>query len=505
MIYSNLQLQLYAAQQTKPLNIDHTYFAKAYLCQEKENDTSKKQFTFESETNYNLNHLIIWTALLIVAILLAIIIIIAVIVINSKHKDWDKEIRKRIPLVFSLAVMSPIMCIYMLSVSFCSVGFWDHTYKDHSLYKFGIPRNVGPIVITVLLDLFSSIYCIAIIIGVLCGWCCSCSSPNKKGNNSRTEYELNPRLNKRQDTSNSENANTENESETTLNRENSAPKPQNTTPNPNPQNAAPNPNPQNAALNPNPQNATPNPNPQNATPNSNLLNATPNVNPQNAVSNLENASPHSQNNSSINSRGKWYVVLSLIILGPILGITAHSPYIAIAYLNDGYHAGSIFIYYIIVICLGLNICWMSFYSLRVKVNSLELSCDDERYTISSIVLGMVSAFIFLGLVVVVTVYFVIIPINKSISDAPNRLVGIYQSGGFLIASFVTYKLIASNKGSSIDNAIAKRKKPLKQGEDQATWDNKSSEDKIDDFYEVVVQIISTKAQKIPPPPPPTTN
>ena len=51
-------------------------------------------------------------------------------------------------------------------------------------------------------------------------------------------------------------------------------------------------------------------------------------------------------------------------------------------------------------------------------------------------------FLLLGLVVVITCYFVLIPINKAISDAPNRILSVYQSGGFLIGSFIVYKVIA---------------------------------------------------------------
>ena len=201
-------------------------------------------------------------------------------------------------------------------------------------------------------------------------------------------------------------------------------------------------------------------------------------------------------NSNTTGLPSWYVLLSLIILGPIVSVIAHSPYIAIAYLNDGYHAGSIFIYYTIVLCLGYSICWVTYHDLKVEHNSMKLSWTET--TTYSIIRGMMGLAVFLCLIVVITVYFVIIPINKSISDAPNRLVGIYQSGGFLIASFVTYKLVAFfykiNKGSSIDNAVTKRTKPLKQGEQDA-WNAKSSEEKIEEFYEVVVEIASLELKK----------
>ena len=53
----------------------------------------------------------------------------------------------------------------------------------------------------------------------------------------------------------------------------------------------------------------------------------------------------------------------------------------------------------------------------------------------------ISVVFLFGLVITVTCYFVLIPINKAISDAPNRIVSIYQSGGFLIGSFIVYKVL----------------------------------------------------------------
>ena len=47
----------------------------------------------------------------------------------------------------------------------------------------------------------------------------------------------------------------------------------------------------------------------------------------------------------------------------------------------------------------------------------------------------------LGLVVTTACYFVLIPINRAVTDTPSRMLSIYQSGGFLIGSFIVYKVI----------------------------------------------------------------
>ena len=45
--------------------------------------------------------------------------------------------------------------------------------------------------------------------------------------------------------------------------------------------------------------------------------------------------------NSGNESLSWYVILPFTIVAPIISYIAHSPYIIIAYINDGHHAGSI--------------------------------------------------------------------------------------------------------------------------------------------------------------------
>ena len=128
-------------------------------------------------------------------------------------------------------------------------------------------------------------------------------------------------------------------------------------------------------------------------------------------------------------------ILSLTVFCPIFCIIAHSPYIAIAYLDDGSHASSIFIYYSILAYVMFGLLWLFFHWCE--------KFEDEIFKLRTITLVILICVIilFLGLVVTITCYFVLIPINKSISDAPSRVVSIYQSGGFVIGSFLVYKII----------------------------------------------------------------
>ena len=194
-----------------------------------------------------------------------------------------------------------------------------------------------------------------------------------------------------------------------------------------------------------------------------------------------------------------FIVLSLTVLCPFFCIIAHSPYIAIAYLNDGDHASSIFIYYTVLCYIIFGVTWLFFHWCQhfiedknendaVMVNEnwnkkkgetdhadkqdnkmlekktrnnrvlccctlgkiengetgkLEATSKEKKHCfITAVIILLCVALLFLfGLIVVISCYFVLIPINKSISNAPNRILSIYQSGGFLIGSFIVYNIL----------------------------------------------------------------
>ena len=172
-----------------------------------------------------------------------------------------------------------------------------------------------------------------------------------------------------------------------------------------------------------------------------------------------------------------FIILSATVLCPIFCIIAHSPYIAIAYLNDGDHASSMFIYYTVLFYLLFGVIWLFFHwcqhfldemTQNTKNNNQDNS-NEKKYRVlgcctigeiergtrneatskeqrhcfitAVIILIFVALLFLLGLIVVISCYFVLIPINKSISNAPNRLLSIYQSGGFLIGTFIVFNIL----------------------------------------------------------------
>lgn len=194
-----------------------------------------------------------------------------------------------------------------------------------------------------------------------------------------------------------------------------------------------------------------------------------------------------------------YFAFSLLtsIICAVFVIFIHFPYIAIAFLNDAYHAGSMFIYYSIV-TFTLFVLVEVVYKSNIKCRLVCFSQlkEEEQYFCSrklciaasmTFLIGLIV--LFFGFIVTVTCYFVIIPINMSISDAPNRLIGIYQSGVIVIAAIVLYKTFIKKGRNPFKRAI-KETKTFEFGKaSNENWKNLSEEEKEVVFYTKVIAIV----------------
>ena len=99
--------------------------------------------------------------------------------------------------------------------------------------------------------------------------------------------------------------------------------------------------------------------------------------------------------------------------------------------------------------------------------------------------------LFLSLLGVLAFYFVLIPINMSISNAADRLVGIYQSLFVIVGALFAYKtLFKSPEPSGIEAALTERKKPLTEGAQGAQWASLSDKEKLNEFYGIVVDTVA---------------
>ena len=137
---------------------------------------------------------------------------------------------------------------------------------------------------------------------------------------------------------------------------------------------------------------------------------------------------------------------------------------------------------------------------KVQYSSCTISCGcDVLHTkalwclITSAVVSFVTLFT-LAVVVILTCYFVIIPINRSISDAPNRLVGIYESAIVLIGAYIAYKAFFKAK-KYLESSVISRDNPLTDKKSKDEWKSLSEEEKLAEFYDIIVDIIVDKRSK----------
>ena len=199
-------------------------------------------------------------------------------------------------------------------------------------------------------------------------------------------------------------------------------------------------------------------------------------------------------------------VVTPSLLGPLLCIISHSPYIAIAYIDDAYYAGSILVYYMV----ALFVCYAA---VRVIMRSWLKSWIVDESNIWKCLsfegrqeakpggcafkqllcpfLGIVLLLCLLSTVAMVICYLVIIPLNGSISGAPHQLFGFYHTVIIFLGVYVTYKTVLHNKIGGFENALMNRKDTLSKSK----WEELPAEEKKRKFYDLVIDVVEHKSRK----------
>ena len=137
----------------------------------------------------------------------------------------------------------------------------------------------------------------------------------------------------------------------------------------------------------------------------------------------------------------WYTIGVIIIICAVLGSVNHLPFIAMAYLDDPYHATSIFVYYILIICGLIAVAHFNYSEYHSE------SSHKCKHVCIIIVVSILRWFFFLGVMIIIGVYFYFLPIDKSISKAPNELLSIHQTVFVLVGGFVLYKTVITHDES----------------------------------------------------------
>ena len=86
-----------------------------------------------------------------------------------------------------------------------------------------------------------------------------------------------------------------------------------------------------------------------------------------------------------------------------------------------------------------------------------------------------------------TAALVVIPISRAFSDAPNRLLGFYETVIAVAGIYFAY-ISFFNKKPTLENAVKKRKKHILRQENDSDWQQLSEDERVAVFYDYVVKL-----------------
>ena len=207
---------------------------------------------------------------------------------------------------------------------------------------------------------------------------------------------------------------------------------------------------------------------------------------------------------------KLYLFLALSTVGPTIGLLIHLPYILIAYLNDAAYATSIFIYYTIIVFVLFGALDLSFGTGIGAIisktngnngrNSVLNNEADNRYPffkhcnkkgiiVTFFIIIAIFTILIILLVGMIATAIIVIPISGSISDAPNRLLGFYQTVFILGGAYIVYRSFFKKK-PALESVIKDQERGIFGNADQnERWRGLSNDEKVAEFYTHIMKIV----------------
>ena len=204
-------------------------------------------------------------------------------------------------------------------------------------------------------------------------------------------------------------------------------------------------------------------------------------------------------------QGDKYIFLLLKLTGVVslLVLAAHAHYIIIAWITDSLYATGIGINYAIFYVIHLVVLKKSCkrtiqcYDALTKLKS----CTCRKVLLGCFVVLVVPSVwvVLLSFQVLVTVFFVYIPINHSIEDTPSTLLTIIQGTGAVFLGLIAWKVIIDPSGeagtlSIISGALRtaiKNNDPNRMLHSDPQWANFNDEEKL---AEVLRHVITLQRQ-----------
>ena len=196
---------------------------------------------------------------------------------------------------------------------------------------------------------------------------------------------------------------------------------------------------------------------------------------------------------------RTYYILALTVVCPILSFFIHLPFIAIAYLNDANYAGSVFIFYAIVILLEFLILEFTFISCFRLPKSSQLVpetasrnkklCFDRLNFANPLFMALVVVLclFFLYLLLGISVcFFYYLPIVHSLSRSSNQIIVIYQTCLIIVGAVVMYKTVFRRTNPLIKALKRKEVMNIVSKSGMEEWEANTDREKLADFYSFMI-------------------
>ena len=174
----------------------------------------------------------------------------------------------------------------------------------------------------------------------------------------------------------------------------------------------------------------------------------------------------------------WSAFVYLTI-GPVMCVIIHGNHIIIGFIHSPYHAGSVLIFYGIVI-LAIVYFYQAFHG-TFKCFIAKIRCCEQKQLsdVCFFLLFAIISIIVSGLLVFIVAFFLLVPIDNAIDDAPSQLFSIERTVVVVLAIIVTCKVYSRKPETLLSSVVkAKDKETLHGGESgDRSWVKLEEEEK----------------------------
>ena len=188
--------------------------------------------------------------------------------------------------------------------------------------------------------------------------------------------------------------------------------------------------------------------------------------------------------SNVDDKGYYHLAFTLSL--PIASILLHVPFIAIAYLNDANHAGSVLILYTVVTFLEFIILKFIF----TQWFNLSSNSQNIKYHACLVFVIIFSLCLLYAIITISVCFFYYLPINHSISSTSNQIIIIYQTGLVFVGAVVAYKAIFETQNvfvKALDGCKNEIETQLLDENEAARWGRSTDQKKLTIFYQYIIK------------------